>query len=643
MQRWYPAFMLACGGAGALSLLLTPLVRRAAVALGVLDHPNARKIHVSPVPRLGGVAVGVAVAFAVLAAFQSSAALRTALFGDAGVVRWAVLAGAAAAILVAGAVDDARGLPATVKLLFELVAAAAVVFVAHAPRAVALGPATAPVPLGVAGAVLGVLWIVGLANAVNMTDVADGVAGGIGAICALSLAFVGLALHRVVAPLVLFALAGALLGFLPHNLRARRIFLGDSGSLVIGFLLGAASLVGLERDGVWLVLPAALALGMPVAEGALTVTRRALRAVTVERAAAPRERLVLHRSPPGFFTPDARHIPHQLLRLGLSQGAALALLYAIAAVLGGLAVASVRWPHFGLWSACAAGAALLYAAARWWYDELRLLDRGALIPLFDNRVMHSRVVHQLYDAAAVLASFLVVRALVPPRLTAFSQRAGSLGGGLLIAGVTVAGFWLAGLYRGSYLRAGVPELLRTVRAVVVGVLLGGGAGAALFRGAWSPVAWLLHFYLVLSAVMSARLLFRFLDYVHQRARRSATRVLIVGAGRGGELAVREMLANPALNLAPAGFVDDDPRLAGARVHGYPVYGGTDAVERALAAARADRVVLSTNKLPAARLAALVAACAARGMPLLQLNLTWQTLDAAGTALAAQPAADAETA
>ena len=625
MQPWLPVFALACGGAAAMSLVLTPVVRRAAVALGVLDLPDPRKIHLSPGPRLGGVAGGLAGAGAVLAAFENSPALRSALFSGAGTARWAVLGVAAAAVLVVGAVDDARGLPAMLKLVVEQAAAAAVVLVARTPRAIALGPATGALPLGAAGAALGVVWIEGLANAVNKTDVADGVAGGIGAICALALGLVSLALHRTVAPLVLFALAGALIGFLPHNFRSPRIFLGDSGSLVIGFLLGAASLVGLERDGVWLALPAALALGMPVAEGGITIARRALRAVTVERAAAPREHFVLRGGPPRFFTPDARHIPHQLLRLGLSQHAALGLLYGITAALGGLAVASVRWPRFGLWSAVAAACALLYAAARWWYDELRLLDRGALIPLFDNRVMHSRAVHQLYDGAAVLASLLIVRALEPMALTDQAHRIGSLGSALLVAAVTVAGFWLAGLYRGSYLHAGVAELLRMGRAVVAGVLAGGIVAALLFRDAWPAAAWMLDFYLVLSAVVLARLLFRLLDYVHQRARRAARRVLIVGAGRGGELAVREMLGNPALGLVPAGFVDDDPQLAAVRVHGYPVYGGTDAVEAALAAARADQVVLSTRKLPAERLTALAAACAARGTPLIRLDLTWQAL------------------
>ena len=621
----FPESLLALVGSAAFSLALTPLVRRAAVALGVLDLPDPRKIHAMPVPRLGGVAIGVAAACGVLLAFLGSSALRAALFSGAGALRWGVLGSASAAILIVGVFDDARGLPASIKLLLEIAAASVVVLVAPAPQAVALGPATTPLPLGPTGAALGVLWIVGLANAVNMTDVADGVAGGIGAIAALSLACVSFALGRTVAPVVLLALTGALIGFLPHNFRSPRIFLGDSGSLVIGFLLGAASLIGLERDGVWLALPAALALGMPVAECALTIARRTLSALKIERATSPRERFVLRGAAPGLFTPDARHIPHRLLRLGLSPRAALATLYGISAVLGALAFVSVRRPWFGLWGGVVAFAALAYAAARWWYDELRVLERGALLPLFDNRVMHSRVVHQLYDAVAVATSFLLVRALAPISAGGLSARAGSLGTAALIALVTVGGFSLAGLYRGSYLRSGVPELLRVARSVVAGMLLGGAAWTLVFGATWPAAAWLLHFYFVLSAVASARLLFRMLDHLHQRARGGTLRVLVMGAGRGGELAVREMLANPALGFVPVGFVDDDPTIRGASVHGYPVLGGTAELERALAASRADAVVVSTRKLDPAHLAAAAAVCGGRGVRMLHVDLQWRAL------------------
>ena len=213
------SFLLAFVAAAAVSFVLTPLVRRIAAALGVLDTPDPRKIHVGAVPRWGGAAVGIAVVFAIASVLVASPGLRAALFNGSSLIRWGSLAAATLVILVTGMIDDARGLSASLKLFLEIAAATLVVFAAPYPHAVAFGPATAPHAIGPLGAIFAVLWIVTLTNAVNMTDVVDGVAGGLGAIGALALGVVSIALGRVVAAIVLLGLAGALVGFLPHNFR----------------------------------------------------------------------------------------------------------------------------------------------------------------------------------------------------------------------------------------------------------------------------------------------------------------------------------------------------------------------------------------------------------------------------------------
>src|SRR5205807_10139385 len=137
-----------------------------------------------PISRLGGAAVGLAMALAVLAALAASPALRSALFGSNGLIRWGALGIALAAVLLAGAVDDVRGLPAGAKLALELAAAALVVGITGVPDAIVVAPATVAIPLGAFAPPLAVLWIVTLTNAVNMTGVVDGVAGGVGAFSA---------------------------------------------------------------------------------------------------------------------------------------------------------------------------------------------------------------------------------------------------------------------------------------------------------------------------------------------------------------------------------------------------------------------------------------------------------------------------
>src|SRR5712692_2414393 len=535
------SFLLAFVAAAALSFILTPLVRRVAAALGVLDTPDPRKIHVGAVPRWGGAAVGIAVALAIVIALGASPSLRNVLFTGATMTRWGALATGTLVILVTGMVDDARGLPASVKLFLEIGAATLVVFAAPYPHAVAFGPATAPHGIGPLGAIFAVLWIVTLTNAVNMTDVVDGVAGGLGAIAALSLGIVGIALGRVVAAIVLLGLAGALVGFLPHNFRKRRIFLGDSGSLVIGFLLGAASLVGLTQRGVWLILPAVLALGLPLAECAITVLRRTARAVTIEPALKDPERFVMKGGHPKLFTPDARHIPHRLLGLGLSKPVAVATLYAGAGVLGGLAYLSVSQPWMGLWGGVLAGLLFTYVATRWFYEELRLLDRGALLPLFDNPFVHRRLTHTVYDAAAAAIALLAATALldgIPPDTRAAWLRAG------VVILATLVGLRLGGIYRASYLNAGLAEAIKASRAVLLGSVLAWAAWLAAFRTPWPLAEWLLYAYVLLTFVVGGRMLSRLLLFSHERATAGTRRVLIYGAGPAGRRALGHMLGNP---------------------------------------------------------------------------------------------------
>jgi UDP-GlcNAc:undecaprenyl-phosphate GlcNAc-1-phosphate transferase len=601
--------------------VLTPAVRRAALALGVLDVPDERKVHATPVPRLGGVAVGLAMALAVLAALAASPELRTALFGGHGVARWGALGIAVAAVLAAGAVDDVRGLPAGVKLALEIAAAALVVGITGVPNAVVLAPSTPPIVLGAFGPPLAVLWIVTLTNAVNMTDVVDGVAGGVGAICAVALGLTSLALGHVVATAVLFGLAGALVGFLPHNFRTPRIFLGDSGSLFIGFLLGVTSLVGLEQAGAWLAWPAVLAVGVPLAECGLTVTRRLLRALAIVRPGSARERFLLRRGRAGLFVPDRRHLPHRMREMGFAPWAALTVLYGITLATGALAVAAVRWPVVGPPAVLVAVAGVLYGAPRWLYEELRLVDRGAFLPLLESRVVHNHLVHAVYDGVAVAGAFLASGALVGGSMPTDTPLWAVTG---LVVGVTLAGFKLGGLYRGSYREAGLAETARAFRAVIVGGVLGAGAAFAALGPALAPAVPVLLLYFLLTLVTGARFSFRVLEYVYQRAQLAGRRALIFGADRLGRQALAEMLARPELGFRPVGFVDDDPRSDRSDFQGYPVSAVSDReIATLLRSLQVSDLVAPVGSLSADRLVVVGEVCRAHGVRLVHFGVRWQ--------------------
>jgi UDP-GlcNAc:undecaprenyl-phosphate GlcNAc-1-phosphate transferase len=617
MNASYPAMFMA---ALLLALLLTPAVRRAALACGAVDVPGGRKQHLGPVPRWGGIAVGLAAALSVTAVLLLEPGLRPAVAGRLGGARWTALGSATAAVFLLGAIDDVTGVGARLKFACELVAASVVVMVVGPPRAIDLSPLAGPVELGILGPVLGVLWIVTLTNAVNLIDGVDGAAAGNGAISAVALALMSLTLGNAVATVTLLALAGALTGFIPYNLRARKTFLGDSGSLSVGFVLGAGSLVGLQHGGRWMAVPAVLALAIPLGECTLTVVRRSLAALELEHMHDdPTERYVLRSRWPRLFAADRRHIHHRLLDLGMTRERALTLLYGVSAMLAVLAVVAVRWPVAGPFVVLVGAAAAVYFAPRWLYDELRLLRRGALLPLYDSRWASSRVVHVVYDATAAAVAFVVAEALVHGpavlRDPGLALRTGA------VVAALVAGLWLAGLYRLALRHAGLSETLRASRGVVLGVVLA-AAAVGLFPHDMRVAVWGLFLFFMLSAVVPMRMSFRLFDHAHQRGRNGGRPALIFGAGRAGKLALQEMLSNPRLGLVPVGFVDDDVGKWGRDFKGYRIYPsvGLDSLCKALGV---DDVVLSTRKLPEDREAELMWACDGAGFRVLRFGLSWE--------------------
>ena len=236
------------------TLLATPFVARAAMRLGLVDHPAPHKAHVSPTPYLGGAALAAGLGVIGVVAAGGSIQLATIL-------------AAAIAIAVLGLVDDARGLQPPIKLGVE--GAAAIALYVTGSGGGVFGIPVLDLPLTI-------VWVVVVTNALNLLDNMDGLAPGVAAACAL--AFFGISAyegHFLVGSLAA-ALAGASLGFLPHNFPPARVFLGDAGSLLVGFLLAA---IGLNLDligqsGVIRVAVPLLALAVPLFDTTLVVTAR---------------------------------------------------------------------------------------------------------------------------------------------------------------------------------------------------------------------------------------------------------------------------------------------------------------------------------------------------------------------------------
>jgi UDP-GlcNAc:undecaprenyl-phosphate/decaprenyl-phosphate GlcNAc-1-phosphate transferase len=298
---------------------LTPLVRRLALRTGAVDAPGGRRVHERQVPRLGGLAVVVA-CFAPLAILFAHETGVARLF-LAEPLRVLGLAAGGLMMATLGAWDDLRGLRAWTKLWVQVLAASVAFACGFRIESIDL-PFLGSLSMGVFALPVTVLWIVGIINALNLIDGLDGLAGGVAFFVCLA-NFVVAWLNG--APLVMLlsaTLGGAILGFLLYNFNPASIFMGDSGSMFLGFVLATSSMLGAavkSSTTVALLVPI-IALGLPIMDTLFAMIRR-----------------VLERRP--IFSPDRSHIHHRLLELGITHRRAVLILYGVSIVFTAAAIA----------------------------------------------------------------------------------------------------------------------------------------------------------------------------------------------------------------------------------------------------------------------------------------------------------------
>ena len=325
-----------------ISLILTPVVRTLAVKMGAVDDPRRRndperRMHDHPVPRMGGLAIVMGFLLSSLVFLPLNGQLQRILLG-------------AVIIVVMGIFDDIYDLPAKLKLMGQIIAAL-IVTVGEGGMAIealsnpnifssnpywVLGWLSVPVT---------VVWIVGMTNAVNLIDGLDGLACGVSSISSLTLLVIALLLGEPQVAILVAALAGGCLGFLPYNLNPAKIFMGDTGSTFLGFVLACVSIQGLFKmyTLISFVVPFLL-FGLPIFDTCFAFIRR-----------------IAHGQSP--MHADRSHVHHRLIDMGFSQKQAVAVLYVITAILGLSAVvlttSGAVKAMLLLFAFCAAGAVAL--------------------------------------------------------------------------------------------------------------------------------------------------------------------------------------------------------------------------------------------------------------------------------------------
>lgn len=290
------------------SFVLTPYIKNLAFAIGAIDKPDNRKVHKKIMPRLGGLAIYIAFMVAAVASLEMTWDIVGILVGGT-------------VIVIVGVLDDKYQLPAKVKLLGQIVAAC--VLIAFDIRIEWVNnPFGGYYYLDLLSIPLTIFWVISFTNVVNLIDGLDGLAAGVSAIASITVILVAVQMGYYHIAIMTAALAGGIIGFIRYNFNPATIFMGDTGSMFIGYMLAAISVYGAVKTAatIALIVPA-IALGLPIMDTAFAILRR-------------------YSNDRPIFQPDKGHLHHRLLAMGMNQKQAVLLMYAITAALG---IAAVLW------------------------------------------------------------------------------------------------------------------------------------------------------------------------------------------------------------------------------------------------------------------------------------------------------------
>lgn len=316
----------------AVTFVLTPVVKNFAIRIGAVDKPDARKVHHGLIPRLGGLAIYTGFMVSVIATIGFTYEMVGIMVG-------------ATFLIAVGIADDVYSLPPKVKLLGQIIAAAIPVVIFNiniewidVPR---LGIVYLPEIISLP---LTIFWIIGFVNTVNLIDGLDGLAAGIATIASIAIALLAFQMGQWVAAAAMIAMTGACLAFLQYNFNPAKIFMGDTGSMFLGYIISAVSVMGsMKTVATAVLIVPLLALTVPITDTLLAIVRRKSSGVPI-------------------FSPDKNHLHHRLLAKGLNQKQVVLVMYALTAFFSCTALIVI---HLSLWIGIAIVAIALVLFVLW--------------------------------------------------------------------------------------------------------------------------------------------------------------------------------------------------------------------------------------------------------------------------------------
>ena len=543
----------------------TPWVRRLAMAAGCISRPKEDRWGRRFVPRLGGLVISIGFLGATAWAARQDPRMTGLLLG--GVL-----------ITVAGMVDDFRRMHPNTKLVAQILTGCIVVL--YGVR-VDIGISWLSIPLTIG-------WLVLVMNAFNLMDNMDGLSAGIGAIagsfCALHALYAGEPLIAMVA----LGLTGATLGFLHYNLPPAKIFMGDTGSQVLGLGLGALALMETWHQPARLLgilsLPTLL-LAVPIFDTFFVMIQR-----------------LLHGRHP--FQGGTDHLSHRLGFLGLSPRQVVFMFYSLTIAFGILSMIPITdepLAIIGIWLG-ASGVLLLlgaYLAKVRVYTGPETPPPEAKVTLVETMLMHKRrILEMAVDFAFICACYVMAHALRFEATFTPDIEALLLQSLPWVIAVKMLCFFSFGLYRGVWRYISLPDLANILKAVLAGSVLSALVVLYLWRfEGYSRAVFIIDGTLLFLAISGARLVEPMLNEWINAAVQRATQVLIIGAGDTGELLLQQLKLEREGTRRVVGFLDDDRSKRGNSIHGLPILGTRHDLGRIVQAYRVQEIFIALRRPP----------------------------------------------
>ncbi len=598
-----------------LSLALTPVIRRLAIRTGVLDKPSERKVHAKPIPLLGGVGIFVS--------FNITWILGRLLFHDPELHpsgdRWIAFFLCEVIILGLGVYDDVKRIQPRIKFAFQIFVGVLMFLAGFGIDNISSPFSGDAIHLGLLSLPLTVVWVVGITNGLNLVDGLDGLAAGTALFVSSSIFAIAFIQDNMAVGFLALALAGSVLGFLRYNFFPASIFLGDSGSLLLGFMLAVLSIQGSSKGATLVaVLAPVIALGLPIMDTLLAMLRRFLKSLRLIENGEKGKRGLLS----SMFEADKDHVHHRLLRLGFSHRRSVLILYVLCAVLCALAFLTVALRSLNVVAFMVAILIVLFVGVkRLNYQEFNILRSGLLYPLVQIPAVKKKVFSASFDLCAIAIAYSVSYLLcvnafgVPSKETFLNTLA-------FVILFKMGAFYLAGTYKGAWIRTSFGDIMALTGYVFI-TSLAGSTGLALLYGRKASggiIFFLLDFYLLFSLVVGFRIIYRVVNnYYKQSLQRKEKKLLVYGAGERGLKVLQEIRDNGAYLFDPVGFIDDDSRKAGKIFDDCPVLGSLDDLDGIVSRNPVREIIVSTDKINRDKIERLLAYCKDKGIAVRQFE------------------------